>query len=182
MKTSYIEGDKKRKPLYLTTAQERAPYQIKVENGLILNPMTGLPDSWKGLFVMDEQGLLYAMTEAEYANVCHSTFFAGGRVAAAGTLRVKDGILQYIDTGSGHYGLPDETLKGVLASLVSSGADIQFARVAFGGTKKSPTPERLGGNALEYLLESPWMKLCLNLIHVAFPKIPDRCEWALKLK
>ncbi|MFD3706260.1 hypothetical protein ACFWUP_24225 [Nocardia sp. NPDC058658] len=57
----------------------------------------------RAIFVMDEHGNLYASNYHEPGLFHHSSFLAGGNVAAAGELVVIDGELQMVTDSSGHY-------------------------------------------------------------------------------
>ncbi|MGH3656416.1 MAG: hypothetical protein ACRDUA_07135, partial [Micromonosporaceae bacterium] len=56
-------------------------------------------------FAMDAAGNIYATTEQRYGKlrIKHPSFLAGGEVAAAGTIRVIDGVVEFIANDSGHY-------------------------------------------------------------------------------
>lgn len=58
------------------------------------------------MYIMDEEGhFFWAVSEPK--RVHHSSLGQGKAVAAAGTLKVEDGVLRHLDRESGHY-MPDE--------------------------------------------------------------------------
>jgi hypothetical protein len=59
----------------------------------------------------------------------HSSLLAGGPVACAGGLGVKEGVLHYIDNNSGHYSPPRPLLVQALARLFALGADMKKVEV-----------------------------------------------------
>ncbi|MFC7344562.1 putative T7SS-secreted protein [Saccharopolyspora griseoalba] len=61
------------------------------------------PDDGRAIFVMDENGRIYASTDHEAGRFHHSSFLSGQPAAAAGELVVKDGKVELITNQSGHY-------------------------------------------------------------------------------
>lgn len=57
----------------------------------------------RAVFAMDEHGNIYASNYHARGLFHHSSFLAGGNVAAAGELEVIDGVLQLLTDRSGHY-------------------------------------------------------------------------------
>lgn len=100
----------------------RARIEVRVIDGLLHQPradgrfvpMTTEEDT---MFVMAGDGRIYAATAAIVDN--HTGFMAGGRVAAAGELTVRDGRLIHIDNYSGHYAPSLECHAQVLQRLGS---------------------------------------------------------------
>ena len=92
-------------------------YQL--DNNNVLAPMNTEPYS---MFVMAGNGRLYAAPPGTVYN--HTGFMAGGRVAAAGELTVKDGVILHIDNQSGHYAPSIECHAQVLRRLASDGVPL----------------------------------------------------------
>ncbi|KAL8969228.1 MAG: hypothetical protein Q9183_002097 [Haloplaca sp. 2 TL-2023] len=59
----------------------------------------------------------------------HSSFLHGGRVSAAGTIKVKDGKLQYMQPRSGHYKPPASSFRAFVKSLQKRGIDMSILSV-----------------------------------------------------
>lgn len=57
----------------------------------------------RAIFIMNEQGRIYASNERTPGEYHHSTLSGGNPVAAAGELSVKNGELKYVTAASGHY-------------------------------------------------------------------------------
>jgi hypothetical protein len=98
------------------TDQEREGYRVFVDNdGLLRNARDGsLADTadaatlhtrggGRAIFVMDEQGNLYASNYQHLGEFHHSSLANGQPVAAAGEIAVSDGVIQHVTAGSGHY-------------------------------------------------------------------------------
>ncbi len=93
----------------------REAFRIFVREGMLYDARGNLFDTTAGvsafgpashgraIFVMDEHGNLYASTYHEFGRFHHSSFLAGGEVAAAGELLVRDGKVELITDHSGHY-------------------------------------------------------------------------------
>lgn len=113
-------------------AEARAAYRVFVREGRLVDaggrPLNaGAPPAAEGgvaIYVMDEAGNLYASFEQEKGIFHHSTFLAGGPVAAAGELQVFDGRPVWISNTSGHYRPPPFTLDAVFERLAEMGLDV----------------------------------------------------------
>ncbi|MEV0540336.1 hypothetical protein [Nocardia salmonicida] len=91
----------------------RQPFRVQIRNGRMYNANNELLDtrlgqttwglSGRAVFVMDQDGNLYASLFHGAGRFHHSSFLAGAPVAAAGELVVIDGILQQLTDSSGHY-------------------------------------------------------------------------------
>ena len=84
----------------------------------------GPGSSGRAIFVMDENGNLFASTEHRAAYFHHSSFFAGRDVAAAGELVAKDGRIEMITDRSGHYMPGRSRTMQMLNQLASQGIDL----------------------------------------------------------
>lgn len=124
---SKIGEDKARGVIYLDASQ-REQRRLLIRNGLVYDS-TGKPlrdtrskHKNQNNYVMDAAGNFYLFDEFTTPNIRHSSVFAGGPVAGAGNIRIKDGRIVYIDSDSGHY--PTQPLFGnVLKELASCGVD-----------------------------------------------------------
>lgn len=88
--------------------EEREAYRIRVVDGRLYDSRGNLFNTrgvrGRGMYVVDRRGRIYASPETDVRGLFqHSSFLAGGRVAAAGEFVVVDGELRFIDDQSGHY-------------------------------------------------------------------------------
>jgi hypothetical protein len=96
---------------YLTEG-ERNAYKLHFRDGLIYDANGKLFDTNKSplrrnaIFVLDKEGNFYATTDHAPGKFHHSSFLAGGEVAAAGEFQVKDGVLTFMSDRTGHYAPP----------------------------------------------------------------------------
>jgi hypothetical protein len=75
----------------------------------------------RAIFVMDEQGNLYASNRQIVGQFHHSSFLGGNPVAGAGELEVADGNLMAISRQSGHYKPQLEHLQQTVDHLRGQG-------------------------------------------------------------
>lgn len=73
----------------------------------------------RAIFVMDESGNIYASLNHEVGQFHHSSFLAGGDVAAAGELEVVNGVVRFVNNQSGHYHPAPESLEQFAMELES---------------------------------------------------------------
>jgi uncharacterized protein YoxC len=122
----------------------REGYRITIHDGLVYDSEGGLFDTSEGvsafigpgnegraIFVMDRHGNLYASTSHEAGIFHHSSFFAGGDVASAGELVVRDGRIELLTDHSGHYMPGRSRTQQVLEQLASQGVFIDPARIDY---------------------------------------------------
>ncbi|KAL9042118.1 MAG: hypothetical protein Q9180_000823 [Flavoplaca navasiana] len=83
-------------------------------------------DMW--IFVADTSYDLYIGIKQSGA-FQHSSFLHGGRVSAAGLIKVKDGKLKYIQPRSGHYKPPATSFQAFIHSLQKRGVDMSMMSV-----------------------------------------------------
>lgn len=138
-------------------ASDRKPYLVKVspqgrltQEGFLLNTL-GDPQKLF-IFVMDGDGNIYSAAKREVHH--HSSFLAGGPVAAAGHWKVQYGALQYVCNQSGHYQPPFDYTIQVLTELKSRGVDVSGVETDWTGkntkglikltTERGVTFERIG--------------------------------------
>lgn len=117
---------------YLTES-ERAAYKLEFRNGKIYdangqlfdtgNAATAHSGDGRAIFVMDENGNFFASKHQAVGEFHHSSLAAGQPVAAAGELRVEQGVLQVISDKSGHYKPSSEFTRQALDSLNQNGID-----------------------------------------------------------
>ncbi|WP_416563127.1 hypothetical protein [Nocardia testacea] len=118
-----------RKVEYLTDPKKRERFRIHIVDGKMYDAKGKLFDTTKtflgqrrdAIFVVDEEGRMYAHKMGMNGKFHHSSLLAGGPVAGAGTMRVEKGVLTYLSDRSGHY-LPARPLTyQVIAQLRSLG-------------------------------------------------------------
>jgi uncharacterized protein YukE len=111
----------------------REQHRLTIHDGLIYNAK-GLPfdttngvsafgpsSNGRAIFVMDEHGNLYASTFQKFREFHHSSLLAGGDVAAAGEILVRDGKIEILTDRSGHYAPGRSQTQQVLDQLESQG-------------------------------------------------------------
>jgi hypothetical protein len=117
------------------TEEERADLQLFVKDGKLYDASGNLFDTsaasslhpggqGRAIFVMDENGHLYASNQQIWGQFHHSSFLAGAPVAGAGELQVSDGVLESVTDHSGHYQPSRAFTQQVLNTLESQGIDI----------------------------------------------------------
>lgn len=94
-----------------TARRAQSPEQILTEKG-------------KMNYVLDANGNFYIFNEKVIKEVRHSSFFAGGKVASAGDLKIQNGRIKSIDSDSGHYEMNDEIFQNVLDFLKKQGVNL----------------------------------------------------------
>lgn len=123
---------------YLKMESEREKYRIHIMNGRFMTrdgrslcPFV----KCKGVFVMTGEGVIYFRPHRFFSGLIesapffrflslfkHSSFLAGGDVAAAGYLVIENGVVDYFDNASGHYQLSAKQNLTFLSFLLNSGA------------------------------------------------------------
>lgn len=128
---------------YLNAA-ERANYKLTIRNGRVYDSAGKLFDTRgaksihshgsnkTAIFVMDEQGSLYAGSH-EYGKFHHSSFLAGEPVAAAGEIEISNGVLRSITDQSGHYWPPAAHLRQALEVIEAQGIKSSAIKVTIFG-------------------------------------------------
>jgi hypothetical protein len=112
-------------------AVERAKYKLTIRDGKVYDAKGKLfdtrsaksihsPGSKSAIFVMDEEGSLYAGSH-DYGKFHHSSFLAGEPVAAAGEIEISNGVIRSITDQSGHYRPPAEHLRKALQVIEAQG-------------------------------------------------------------
>ncbi|WP_331758056.1 hypothetical protein OG225_42045 (plasmid) [Nocardia sp. NBC_01377] len=123
---------------YLTD-EERAAYQLTVKDGKIYDANGNLFDTssaatahsgnGRAIFVMDENGNLYASTRHAVGEFHHSSFLGGKPVAGAGELQVVNGELRLITDQSGHYKPSQDYTRQVIDNLQGQGVQVGPSQV-----------------------------------------------------
>jgi hypothetical protein len=91
----------------------REPFRLKFEGGTIKRrdeafSTASMKSNWSeaddgtAMYVMDNTGSIFAGSQ-KVGRFHHSSFMAGGPVAAAGEMSLNNGTLKYINNSSGHY-------------------------------------------------------------------------------
>jgi hypothetical protein len=123
------------------TPDEAEGFRIFVRDGKIYSARDGVlfdtsaatslhpGGSGRAIFVMDNQGNLYASIDHSRGAFHHSSFLAGGPVAGAGEIVVENGKVILITDRSGHYQPPPQYLQQVLDQLRSQGVDVSSIQV-----------------------------------------------------
>jgi hypothetical protein len=126
------------------TPEERAQYQVSVRDGRLFDANGQPLDSTTSrsvfgdqrlIFVMSPEGRLYASGAQEVGRFHHSSFLAGGEVAGAGELVVRNGRITELTDRSGHYRPDPAQVWETLERLRRSGVDLdQVTYTSWRGT------------------------------------------------
>jgi hypothetical protein len=122
-------------------ATQREQLRLTVRNGLLYDANGNLFDTrsggtlWSGegraIFVVDENGNIYASTFQQAGFFHHSSILAGRPVAGAGELQVVDGRLELISDNSGHYTPTRQYTQQTVNYLRSLGISIDDGQIEF---------------------------------------------------
>jgi hypothetical protein len=125
---------------YLTD-EERGAYQLFVKDGKLYDANGNLFDTsgamtvhsgqGRAIFVMAENGDLYASNYQEIGAFHHSSLLAGDPVAGAGELQVSNGEIQIISDKSGHYMPTRDYTMQTVNYLRSLGLNIADGQIEF---------------------------------------------------
>jgi len=123
------------KVMYLDETQRQA-FKATVRDGLLCaadgSPFDSRQATTSGevtgraIYVMDHDGNLFLSNKAGIADFQHTSFLAGQPVAAAGDIRVENGVIKEISRSSGHYRPSEELLDQVVDRLLSDGVPPDF--------------------------------------------------------
>lgn len=121
--------DERGRQKFLLTVREGKIYDA---TGRLFNT-TGLGRRHDGhvIFVMDRDGRIFASKYDNPGEFHHSSLVAGEPVAAAGTIHVKNGVLQGMRDASGHYKPRRSFTLQAIHYLRSLGVDIKPEQVYF---------------------------------------------------
>lgn len=139
-----IPGDKKDHMVQYLSVAERKPFKVDIVDGKLMQGGKLLPHLKQGadpnteveyLYTMDPQGTLYVIpsTPMLTCKFHHSSFVAGGPVAGAGDIKIRQGKATFIDNCSGHYHPTDEIMDQVLSVLKQQ--NVKVDRVRYYGGK-----------------------------------------------
>jgi peptidoglycan hydrolase-like protein with peptidoglycan-binding domain len=120
---------------YLNTDEERKHYEVTgstltyghrtppetVDTGKMFAKASG---TGSGIYAMDADGRIYLGTH-NVGLFHHSSFLAGGAAAAAGDMKVTNGVPTFISNHSGHYKPETRHLLNVLYELIDRGVPLQ---------------------------------------------------------
>ena len=76
-----------------------------------------------GIFVMDNEGRIFAASH-KVGLFHHSSFLAGSSVAAAGEIKIENGVIKVVTNKSGHYKPSDPEMIQFFQELESRGVDL----------------------------------------------------------
>lgn len=113
----------------LSSARGLAKVQ-HVSAGALLNHLlqtTTKKNTW--IFAADKSFRLYIGIKQSGA-FQHSSFLHGGRLAAAGLIKVKDGQLRSLSPLSGHYRPPTRNFRAFVHNLDAAGADMNRVSIS----------------------------------------------------
>lgn len=120
------------------TPEERQSFQLSIHDGKLYDATGALFDTTtatthfnggRAIFVMDENGALYASEYHAPGEFHHSSFLSGAPVAGAGEFEVVNGELRFITDASGHY-RPAQTFSNqVIDQLRSEGLRIDPTQI-----------------------------------------------------
>ena len=119
----YLNGTKRQRYV-VSVGQDGKLYQQRA-------PM----NTRQSLFVMQKNGTIYAAEPGQVQR--HSGFLGREPVAAAGEMRVENGILRLIRDQSGHYEPPKEYTKQFIDELTERSADMSTANISLQGDSKN---------------------------------------------
>ncbi|NWB92639.1 hypothetical protein [Pseudomonas agarici] len=113
-------------------AQERAAFKVTIKDGKVYDASGKLFDTrqastafaqnkGRAIFVMDAHGSMYISNEQTRGKFHHSSFFGGASVAAAGDVRIENGVMTAISRKSGHYRPSSAQLNQAVNHLKSQG-------------------------------------------------------------
>jgi hypothetical protein len=111
------------------TPEQSEKYRVVIKDGKFYDAMGNLyPDTKSSHenhfnYVMDAAGNFFLFNEWEEKTIHHSSIVAGGPVAGAGEIIVKDGSIRFIDSNTGHYRKAYKTFSNVLLELQANGVD-----------------------------------------------------------
>ncbi|CAM1372485.1 hypothetical protein TPENAI_70141 [Tenacibaculum litopenaei] len=121
---------------------ERIKYKLTIKDGKLFDnkgvlfdtSKAGTIHSGKGrvMFVMDENGIIYASKFQIRGKLHHSSFLAGKPVASAGELKVVNGIIKEISRKSGHYKPSKAINKQIIKVLKTSGVETKSIKIING--------------------------------------------------
>lgn len=125
----YLEPDERK--VYILTARDGLLYDASGALFDTTASVTAHNTAGFAVFVMAEDGTIYASNYHERYVFHHSSFLGGGPVASAGEIRVKEGRVEALTNKSGHYKPPIAVAEQLLQELGKRGVDthqLEFTR------------------------------------------------------
>lgn len=80
----------------------------------------------RAIFVMGETGDIYIANCHRMGQFHHSSFLAGGPVAAAGEIRIETGVVKLLSRASGHYEPTSAQFTQVMDRLRDQGISASY--------------------------------------------------------
>ncbi len=129
-KDNWLEGKSTVK--YLTDAEKEAA-KLTIKDGQLFDSKGNLFDTsnattWDGkksaIFVMDEQGNMYASKFQKVGTYHHSTLGQGLPVSMAGEIKVTNGLIVDISNQSGHYMPAPSLMNDAMGALRDQGINL----------------------------------------------------------
>ncbi|MFE4456956.1 hypothetical protein ACFROC_06320 [Nocardia tengchongensis] len=120
------------------TPEERQSFQLFIRDGKFYDAQGTLFDTTastthfndgRAIFVMDENGALYASKFHAPGEFHHSSFLSGAPVAGAGEIEVTNGELRFLTDSSGHYRPAQKFSTQVIDQLRSEGLRIDPSQI-----------------------------------------------------
>lgn len=129
-----------RGPVKYLNESERQPFRLQSRDGKLCDANGNPFDTSSGasvhrggggraIFVMDENGTIFASNYQEVGRFHHSSFLSGGPVAGAGELQVTNGTPELLTLRSGHYKPTPEMTQAVYQRLQDMGVDVSKLRI-----------------------------------------------------
>lgn len=134
-KDNWLEGNSTVK--YLTDAEKEAA-KLTITDGKLFDSKGNLFDTsnattWDGkksaIFVMDEQGNIFASKYQEVGLFHHSSLGQGLPVSMAGEIKVVNGVIVDISNQSGHYMPTPSFMNSAMNALRDQGVDLANANI-----------------------------------------------------
>ncbi|MFC7428215.1 hypothetical protein [Nocardia tengchongensis] len=120
------------------TPEERQSFQLTIHDGKLYDATGTLFDTTtsathfndgRAIFVMDENGTLYASKFHSPGEFHHSSFLSGAPVAGAGEFEVVNGEIRFLTDSSGHYRPGQKFSNQVIDQLRSEGLRIDPTQI-----------------------------------------------------
>ena len=138
-----LPGDGKDHMVRYLSVEERKQYKVDIVDGKLMQGGKLLPHLKQGadpnteveyLYAMDPQGTLYVIPSSPMltCKFHHSSFVAGGPIAGAGDIKIREGKATFIDNCSGHYHPTDAIMDQVLSVLKQENVTVDRVRY-YGG-------------------------------------------------
>lgn len=115
--------------IVMLTKEQRRPFLVYVQEGKLVNFHGELLNiNEKGIYVMDKKGNIFIHPHYVIGKIHHSSILAQAPVAAAGDIRVKEGIVHMINNRSGHYKPSEVFMQQFLEELKVREANLNYLK------------------------------------------------------